>query len=1195
MPEEKKGLLRGEGFWYAQRMLKGRKKFTPSEVEAEVLEFWKQDKTFEKSVKKAAPKGDYVFYDGPPFATGLPHYGHILASVIKDVIPRFQTMNGKRVERRWGWDCHGLPVENLIEKEMGLQTKKDIENIGVETFNEAARGSVMSYAHDWKNIIPRIGRWVEMDKDYKTMDASFTESVMWVFKTLYDKGLVYEGRKSMHVCPRCETSLSNFEVALNYKDIDDISTYVKFAMTGESNTYFIAWTTTPWTLPGNVALAINAKAEYVTIEVKTETGKERYILAKDRLEVIEGEYTIVETVKGKELVGKTYMPLFDYYQTGDLENRENGWKVYAGDFVTMEDGSGIVHIAPAFGTDDMELARVNKLPFVQHVGMDGHFKAEVRDFPGLAVKPREDHKSTDIEVIKWLAHHGNLLKKQKLVHSYPHCWRCETPLLNYATSSWFVEVTKIRDTKNGLAENNKKVNWVPEHIKAGRFGNWVADARDWAVSRSRFWGAPIPVWRCNDCGEIKVVGSVEEIKKNAQKSGNTYVTLRHGQSENNALNLVSSNPKNTYHLTQKGKEQVKKSVKTFVKELKGKKIDMIFSSDFARAHETAEIAANILGYDAKIIIDKRLREIDCGIFDNKSINDYHAYFASLEEKFDRVAPKGESLTDVKKRMTEFVYDIDARYKGKNILIVSHEYPIWALFAGVQGFDAKKAVAMRKGNKEFITNAEIKKLDFSSIPHNKNYELDLHRPYIDRIDFSCSKGHTMKRVPDVFDCWFESGSMPYGQAHYPFENKKKFEKNFPAEFIAEGADQTRGWFYTLMVLSTGLFGKSAFKNVVVNGLILAEDGQKMSKKLKNYPDPMEVVEKYGADALRLYLLSSPVVHAEALQFSEKGVDELYKKIISRLWNVYSFYDMYGKEQKIISRPKGKITELDKWMLGRLDELVAEVTGAMNSYELDRAARPIGQFVDDLSTWYVRRSRRRFQKPDDKKDWELASKTLAYILFEFSKVLAPFAPFMADALYKSLNAKKNASVHLEKWAKVATPVVLKEAKKSGVLMAEIRTLASLALAKRSQLGIKVRQPLSSLTVQSIVAGLKTNKELLAILADEVNVKKIFVKPSVDGVVEFDTHITPELLEEGIVRESVRMIQGLRQDAGYEPKEKITLFVDSAALGDMVKKYEELLKKEVGAKMVIFAPEAEHLDAYAELVIDNDRIWFGVRKIT
>ena len=382
---------------------------------------------------------------------------------------------------------------------------------------------------------------------------------------------------------------------------------MKFAVEGEKDTYFIAWTTTPWTLPGNVALAVNAQAEYVTIEIKTEVGKERYILAKDRLDVIEGEYEIIEAVKGKDLVGKVYVPLFDYYQQGDLENCENGWKVYAGDFVTMEDGSGIVHIAPAFGADDMELARRNKLPFVQHVAMDGHFKPEVKDFPGLAVKPREDHKATDIEVIKWLAHHGNLLKKQKLVHSYPHCWRCETPLLNYSTSSWFVEVTKIRDTKNGLVDNNKKVNWIPEHIKTGRFGNWLADARDWAVSRTRFWGAPIPVWRCEECGELKVVGSVAEIKQNTPKSGNMYFTLRHGQSENNALNLVSSNPKNTYHLTEKGKGQVARSTKAFAKQLKGKKIDVIFSSDYARAQETAEIAAKTLGYEAKIIIDKRLR------------------------------------------------------------------------------------------------------------------------------------------------------------------------------------------------------------------------------------------------------------------------------------------------------------------------------------------------------------------------------------------------------------------------------------------------------------------------------------------------------------------------------------------------------------------------------------------------------------
>ncbi|MBI5401693.1 class I tRNA ligase family protein, partial [Candidatus Wolfebacteria bacterium] len=917
-------------------MLNRIKNFVPKEIEEKILKFWEENKIFEKSIRKKAPKGEYVFYDGPPFATGLPHYGHILANIIKDVIPRYQTMKGRRVERRWGWDCHGLPIENVVEQELGLKTKKDIEKIGIGKFNKAAHDRVLSFAGDWKKIIPKIGRWVDMENDYKTMDSDYTESILWVFKKLFDKGLIYEGYKSMHICPRCETTLSNFEVTQNYKEIDDVSVTVKAELVDEPGTYLLAWTTTPWTLPGNVALAVNQKLDYIKVKV----GNEFFIVAKDSLVKVfplEGETTLIgRDIKGKDLIGKKYEPFFDYYfKDKKLKNHDKGWKVYGADFVTADEGTGIVHIAPAFGEDDMNLAQKENLPFVQHVSMDGRFKPEVKDFAGLYVKPKAEARSehgsatgqnpqqTDIEILKWLSYNDKLFSKKKITHSYPHCWRCDTPLLNYATSSWFVKVTAIKNGKNGLIENNKKINWIPDYVGEGRFSNWLKDARDWSISRSRFWGAPIPIWRCEHCGKLKVIGSVEDIKDNAEKSGNKYFVLRHGESENNVKNIVNSNIKhNHFHLTEKGRKQVLVAAKKH----KNKKIDIIFSSDFERTKETAEIFADEIGLSkSKIIYDKRLREVNTGIFDGRNPQDYHDYFTSFEEKFYKAPPEGENLNELKNRMADFLYNIDAKYKNKNILIISHEYPIWQMTAAAQGANVKKTLAFKNSRKDFIKTAEVRELDFVPLPHNEDFEFDFHRPYIDEVEFKCSKcKRNMKRVSDVFDCWFESGSMPYSQVHYPFENKKKFDKNFPAQFIAEGIDQTRGWFYTLLVLSTGLFGKPAYKNVVVNGIVLSEDGQKMSKRLKNYPDPMDIINKYGADAIRLYLISSPAVRGENINFSEKGVDELYKKTILRLWNVFNFYNTYAdKKVKSNQVPKSK-NILDKWIVSRLNQLILEVS-------------------------------------------------------------------------------------------------------------------------------------------------------------------------------------------------------------------------------------------------------------------------------
>ncbi|MBI4994000.1 class I tRNA ligase family protein [Candidatus Wolfebacteria bacterium] len=1151
------------------------KKFSINELEKEVSEFWKKNRIFEKSVEKPAgkkPKDDYVFFDGPPFATGTPHYGHIVASVMKDAVPRYWTMKGYRVKRRWGWDCHGLPIENIAEKELNIKRKKEIEEMGIGKFNEFCRSKIFGYVDEWKKVIDRLGRWVDMENSYKTMDASFMESVWWVFKELWDKNLIYENYRSMHVCPRCETTLSQQEVSEGYKNIKDLSAIVKFKlkpnqaignwMSG-NRTYLLAWTTTPWTLPGNVALAVGKNIQYSF----SEKDGDEIIFAKDS-PVAKILGTISKgPVYGVELIGKFYEPLFDYYSkdnslAGELKNREQGWQIYAGDFVTIEDGTGIVHIAPAFGEDDFKLMEKYNLPFIQHVGMDGIIKPEVKDFSGVDLKPRaknkpEEIRETDLQIVKFLEDQGKIFDSKKYEHSYPHCWRCDTPLINYATSSWFVNILKTKDKAIKLA---KGINWSPEHIKEGRFGKWLEGARDWSISRQRYWASAMPIWKCANCKAIKVIGSVDDIKKSVKKSGNKYFIMRHGEAEQNVKDIINSNIENNhFHLTQKGKKQVLVAAQKLKKGLKKENIDLIFASDFLRIKETAEIITENIGFaKSKIIFDKRLREVNTGIFNNKKSQDYHDYFSSLEEKFYKIPPEGENLTELKNRITEFLYEIEGKYSDKNILILSHEYPIWCLFAGAKGFNLKEATGMKEGHNDFIKTGEILNLNFAPLPHNNNYELDLHRPYIDEIKFDCECGGKMKRISDVLDTWFDSGSMPYAQAHYPFENKKEFEKNFPAEFIAEGLDQTRAWFYYLHCIAAAIKNSRAFSNAIVNGIVLAEDGKKMSKKLKNYPDPIHIIDKYGADALRLYILSSPVVAAENLNFSEAGVDEIYKKVIMRLWNSYQFYEMYGEKIKISKfKIKNSKNILDKWILARLNQLIAEISKSMDEYKLDRAARPIGDFVEDLSTWYIRRSRERFKTEGN--DKKVAIETTKFVLEEFSKVIAPFAPFMAEKIYQNLGNKN--SVHLENFPKIDKKAIDKKLIEA---MVEIRKICSLGLEARQKAGIKVRQPLSELIIKNF--ELRNNKELLELIKDEINVKEIIFDKNIADEVELDIKITPELKEEGQLRELTRAIQDLRKKSGFLPEQKIILEIQTNAAGEkLINKFEPELKKNVGVKEI------------------------------
>jgi isoleucyl-tRNA synthetase len=979
--------------------------------EEEVLKFWEDKKIFEKSLKKKSPKGDYVFYDGPPFATGLPHYGHIVGSIMKDIIPRYWTMKGYRVERKWGWDCHGLPIENIVEKEMGSQSKKDIEELGVDKFNELCRSKVLSYVEDWKVIIKRLGRWADMENSYKTMDLNFMESVWWVFKELYNKDLIYEGYKSMHICPRCETTLAQAEVADGYKDIKDLSAIAKFELKDELRTYILAWTTTPWTLIGNVALAVGKNIDYVKVEIPdnfnpADFGMDldidpgKYIFAKEAAKKDASDKNKLHKLlflalsknvpsrefKGKDLIGKEYEPLFKYYYNlVELENRDNGWKVYDADFVTTEDGTGVVHIAPAFGEDDMNLGEKYNLPFVQHVDMDGIIKKEAGEFSGTNISIRaknkpEEIREVDLDIVRFLG--NQIFYKEKYEHSYPHCWRCETPLINYATSSWFVAVTKIKDK---LLKEAKNINWSPAHLKEGRFGNWLEGARDWSISRQRFWASVMPIWKCGDCGEMKVFGSAKELEK-----------------------------------------------------VSGKKIT-----------------------------------------------------------------------------------------------------------------------------------------------------DLHKHVVDKIKFACDKcPGEMERIPDVLDTWFDSGSMPYAQLHYPFENKEKFDKNFPAEFIAEGDEQTRTWFYYLHVIGTAIKGSYVFKNVAANGIVLAEDGKKMSKRLQNYPDPSLVLDKYGADALRYYLLTSPIVFAENLNFSERGVDEVLKKVLMITGNVLSFYKLFDSQLKKTTdkEPKSK-NVLDEWILSRLNQTVGEVTNNMEAYNLVKATRPIGELITDLSTWFVRRSRDRF-KGEDETDKQLALQTLRYVLLTLAKVIAPSMPFMAERIYKDVGGEKE-SIHLEDWPKVG------KVQESIIKNMELtRDIIEKALAKRAELQIKIKQPLSKVTVK----GIKIDGGYAELIKDEVNVKDIeFTNTSEIIEIEFDTKLTPELKQEGALRELVRFINGLRKNAGLTISDKVNIYWDgeNRLVKDTLDKFSLELKKDTLADKIINKKIDLPENQNKLVVIDGEDIWLGVEK--
>ena len=1123
--------------------------------EEAVLKFWQENNTFQKSLTKDAPNGNYVFYDGPPFATGLPHYGHILGSTAKDVIGRYQTMRGFRVPRRWGWDCHGLPIENIIEKELGISGKKAIEEYGIDKFSEYARSKVLTYVAEWRKTVDRIGRWVDFDHSYKTMDNTFIESVWWALGELNKKGLIYEGVRVLAYCPRCETPIANSEIAMDnsYKDITDISVYAKFKLTGEENTYVIAWTTTPWTLPGNTAIAVGPKITYVKVKNTTDAGSELYIIAKDRFEILKDKFTnpeIVEELSADALIGKSYEPVFSYFKNAELPNKENIWKIWGAEYVTTESGTGIVHLAPAFGEEDMELAKKYNIPFIRHVEPNGVFSKEVLDFQGLKAKPKDDHQSTDIAIIKYLAHAGLLFAKEKIIHSYPHCYRCDTPLLYYALSSWFVNIQKA---KPDMLTNARSINWIPSHLKEGRFRHTMENAPDWTISRNRYWASPLPIWK-NEAGELLFISSFDDLKKYTPVSGNTYFVMRHGQTSHNLTGTVNSTIHSGDHLTDLGRGQAKAAGGMIV----GKKIDIIIASPFARTRETAEIVAQEVGIDpTDIIFDDRLHEMSLPAYEGRTWSEYHEEYPKVAENFSRAPEGNESYADVKQRVLDFLFEIEKKYSGKKILIVTHGGPAWLAVAGSRGLGVEATLEMIRVKEDFhyLENAEIVELPFVPFPHNATYDLDFHRPYIDSVVL-VKDGVAFRRIPEVIDCWFESGSMPFAQDHYPFERPQWREENFPAGFVAEYIAQTRTWFYYTHTISSILFNQAPFKNVVTTGTVLAEDGQKMSKSKNNFPDPWILFDKFGVDALRFYLMSCPVMKGEDFNFSEKGVQDIASKIVSRFDNVAAFYLLYRNEQaEQDTIPSTNV--LDQWIIARLIQLIIEVTTNMEIYEMALATRPFDLFIEDLSTWYLRRSRDRLKDGDTN-----AQKTLYVVLKTTAKLLAPFTPFVAEDVWQKLKTTDDAeSVHLAEWPenqliiKNEELIILKQ-------MQEIRTLVTLGLEARQKAGIKVRQPLRELKVRSTAL----QEAYIEIIKDELNVKHVAADDSLENPVVLDTHITLELRVEGQYRELVRAIQDMRKKQGLSPSDSIVLEIETGIEGQaMLEQFKSDLLKTVGAQQL------------------------------
>ncbi len=1122
------------------------KKSVAAEREEKVLAFWKEQNVFEQSLAKDAPSGEFVFFEGPPTANGKPGIHHLEARAFKDAIPRYKTMRGYHVRRKGGWDTHGLPVELQVEKALGLNSKKAIEEYGIAKFNDKCKESVWEYLSIWEKFTDRIGYWVDQKDPYVTYHNDYIESVWNVLAEVSKKDLLYKDYRIVPWCPRCGTALSSHELAQGYQDDKDLSVTAKFKIVGVDNGYFLAWTTTPWTLPGNVALAVGNDIDYVEIRV----GGEILVLAKSRLSIVTEPYEIVAEHKGSEMVGMQYEPLYPYMRAllpeSQKEQLSKSFKVYAADFVTTEDGTGIVHTAVMYGADDFELGTKLGLPKFHMVNPEGHFIDGTDFLAGRFVKDED----VAVDIIKDLAHRGLLFKKEKYEHSYPHCWRCKTPLIYYARDSWYIRMSSLRDE---LMRENEGINWEPSYIKEGRFGEWLKDIKDWAISRERYWGTPLPVWTTAS-GKIEVIGSLEEMRAKTPKSGNTYYAIRHGETTANLAGLVSTDPNEPVHLTEHGRDQVAAQVE----KLKEAGIDLIICSPYVRTRETMEIIRAGLGLpEDKVLYDERLREMDIGAY--KTWADYHADYPKTAENFDAAPEGGESYEIVKGWMMNFIHDVELKFSEKKILIVSHGGPLWLLMAGVHGYDAERSLEMVRDKKDFhyFDNAEVMQVPYVPFPHNARWELDLHRPYIDQIKLTSDSGEEMTRVKEVMDVWFDSGAMPFAQDHYPFENKALVDgAGYPADFISEAIDQTRGWFYTLHAVGVLLGRGKAYKNVICLGHILDAQGKKMSKSLGNIVDPWLMMDKYGVDTLRLWMYSVNQP-GESKNFDEKTVAELHNKVFNLLYNVFAFYELYRDLSVESDADAASSNVLDAWILARLASLAALMTERLDSFQLLEPVRALREFIDDLSTWYVRRSRERIKDGDAD-----AKRTLYTVLKTLAKLMAPFAPFAAEDIWQKLKTDVDpASVHLAAWPMLS-------AVGSDVLdvMQNVRTVVTLGLKNRQTAGIPVRQPLASITI----TGAQFADMYMDIIKDELNVRAAQCTEGGELSVTLDTNITPELKREGDFRELVRAVQDMRKKEGLTPADRITLTLPENAQ-ETVAGFESDLKETVLADTVSFGGEA------------------------
>ncbi len=1113
--------------------------------EEKILKFWKENKIFEKSLEKDSLKGEYIFYEGPPTANGKPGIHHLEARAFKDAIPRYKTMQGYHVRRKGGWDTHGLPVELQVEKKLGLNSKRAIEDYGIAKFNQKCKESVWEYVDLWEKFTDRIGYWIDQKNPYVTYHNDYIESVWNVIKEANKKKLLYKDYKVVPWCPRCQTTLSSHELAQGYVDVKDLSVTAKFKVFGKDNTYLLAWTTTPWTLPGNVALAVGKKIDYVKIEQKNEF----YILAKNRLSTIEGDYEIVEEYKGSDLIGLEYESLYPYLEDQlkeKGENLEKAFKVYEADFVTTEEGTGIVHTAVMYGQDDFILGTEVGLPKFHLVGLDGKFFKGTGFLEGRFVRD----ENVAVDIIKDLAHRGLLFKKEKYTHSYPHCWRCKTALIYYARDSWYIKMSSLRDK---LVKENEDINWEPTHIKEGRFGEWLRGIKDWAISRERYWGTPLPVWTCDKCQKVEIIESVDNLKSKVEKSGNKYFVMRHGETESNLKQKISTVVNNEDHLTSKGEDQVKKTAE----KLKNQKIDYIIASPFVRTKDTAEIVAKVIGIEfSNIIYDDRLHEMSIPMYEGKSWEEFHKKYKVSVESFGESPEGNESYVDVKHRSMNFLYDIESKYKDKNILIVTHGGPSWLMYSEVNQLSIEETIGLIKDDKtsNYLKNGEYIELPFVPLPHDENCELDLHKPFIDEVKLNCSCGGNLVREKEVMDVWLDSGTMPFSQDHYPFENKDFIDSGdgYPADFISEAIDQTRGWFYTLHAVGSIMDKGKAFKNVICLGHLLDANGKKMSKSLGNIVDPWTMMDKYGVDTLRLWMYSVNQP-GESKSFDEKVVLELHNKVFNLLYNILAFYDLYRDKKIEIEKYKDSNNILDKWIISRLNELENNVTDNMDNYKLLEPVRAIRDFIDDLSTWYVRRSRERLKNGD--KD---AKKTLYFVLKKLITLMAPFAPFSSEDIWQKLkNENEKESIHLVEWPKInkIDDVLIKE-------MKEIREVVTLGLQARQKAGIPVRQPLKELKVM----GCELRNEYLEIIKEEVNIKEIIFKKGDELKVELDIFITPELKEEGNYRELVRAIQDLRKKKGLNPNDIIVLNIETNVDGqEFINKFKGDLLKSINAEKI------------------------------